>query len=88
MHILLSLELNKQTAESKQTADLAKNHNFSFLTTLYCISKAISATIHKSSPEEEEEEEHQLPSIDSLLVISEIILILSQNPMKNSRRIQ
>ena len=60
----------KQTAEGKQTADLPKNNNFSYLTTLYCISKAISATIHKSSPEEEEEEEHQLPSIDSLRVMA------------------
>ena len=25
----------KQTAEGKQTADLPKNHNFSYLTTLY-----------------------------------------------------
>ena len=54
---------SKQTAEGKQTADLPKNNNCSYLTTLYCTSKAISASIHKSSPEEEE---HQLPSIDSL----------------------
>ena len=62
------MEPYKQTAESKQTADLTKNHNFSYQATLYCVSKSISATIHKSSPEEEEEEEeeHQLPSIDSL----------------------
>ena len=47
---------NKQTAESKETADLTKNYNFSYHVTLYCVSKAISATIHKSSPEEEEEQ--------------------------------
>ena len=58
---ILENEKSKQTAEGKQTADLPKNNNFSYLTTLYCINKAISATIHKMSPEE-----HQLPSIDSL----------------------
>ena len=60
MHVLLSLESNKQTAESKQTH---QNDNFSYLTTLYSTSKVISASIHKSSPEEEVEED-QLSSID------------------------
>ena len=42
-----SWELNKQTAEGKQTADLPKNHNFSYLTTMYSINMAISASICK-----------------------------------------
>ena len=46
---------SKQTAKGKQTADLTKNHNLSYLTTLYCVKKVISASIHKILLEEEEE---------------------------------
>ena len=37
----------KQIAEGKQTADQLKFHNFSCPTILYCINKAIFASIHK-----------------------------------------
>ena len=36
---------SKQSAESKQTADMLKNLKFSYLTTLYSIKQAISAFI-------------------------------------------
>ena len=38
---------SKQSAESKQTADIIKNYHLSFLTTLYCFSKAVSACFRK-----------------------------------------
>ena len=40
MHVV---QLNKQTAESKELADITENHNFSYQATLYCSNKVISA---------------------------------------------
>ena len=44
-----SIAKGKQSAESKQTADVIKNSNFLNLTSLHCISGAISQTSHLSS---------------------------------------
>ena len=42
--ISASMAKSKQSAKSKQTADLFKNHNFSYPTTLYSKVEAISAS--------------------------------------------
>ena len=39
---------SKQSAESKQTADVIKIHKFSYTTSLYCVSESISASMAKS----------------------------------------
>ena len=43
-----SVAKSKQSAESKQTADVIKNSNFLNLTTLHCISGAISQSLSTS----------------------------------------
>ena len=39
---------SKQSAESKQTADVIKIHKFSYTTYLYCVSESISDSMAKS----------------------------------------